>query len=270
MADFPLGGYVFTEEAGADESASKGTVVTSGSSAKGSWVELVASTTDTTALFILSVEYAATGATIRDFLIDVGIGAASSEEVIVSDLQIQMKQTFSPVNHYYLPIRIPSGTRIAVRIESNSSSDSINVNAHLFAPTFQSNPGYSKTTAYGVSGTDGTDIDPGGTANTKGSWVELTASTSDAIEAFNICIGSNTNNAHNDIDYLYDLAIGGSGSEEIILENMHVVSSNFEVSKAPVCVQHKIASGSRLAMRMQCSSTDATDRVLSFSINGIS
>jgi len=139
----------------------------------------------------------------------------------------------------------------------------------LFAATFTSPIGRAKTTAYGVSGTSGTAVDPGGTINTKGSWVEVSASTANSIASFNICIDGNTNTAQAEGNFLFDIGVGGSGSEEIILENMHISSSSFEAANPPIHIQQVIPAGSRIAIRTQSDIADAADRVLSFSINGV-
>lgn len=271
MADFPIGGYTFVETIGADTTGSKGTsVVTGGASTKGSWTELSSATSAASDFAILCIVFQPlSGSNIRDFLFDLAVGAASSETVFVSDIQIQMKEQFTPVSYYYLPINIGSGSRVSIRAASNAATQTAIASMALFKSEFSGSPGLAGSTAYGISGEDGTAVDAGGTANTKGSWTEITAATSGEIKSFNLCISQNSNTAHTAAHFLADIGIGGSGSEQTILENLHIVAGSFEISKVPIFLKQKIPSGTRIAIRIQSSITDATDRILSFSINGI-
>lgn len=268
MADFPVGGYSFSEAGGVDAAASTGTTVTSGSGSKGSWVELIASTAESSTLLLIAFQF--NSGAIRDFIFDVGIGSVGNEEIIVSDMQNQLKAGFNNATYYHIPINIAKSTRVSVRIQTNSSSDVADFVAYFFRSTFQSNTGYAKTTAYGLSGADGTSVDPGGSANTKGSWIELEASTSDQINAFTITIASNTNSTQSDAQFLFDVAVGSSGNEVAILENLFFGSSGFESNRPNIYIEQKINKGSRISIRMQSSITDANDRIQSFTVNGVS
>ena len=269
MADFPLGDHFFIEVAGVDTSTSSGTAVTSGNGVKGSWTEIIASTSSNSTFLILEFNESLAGV-LRDFLIDIGVGAAASEQVLVADIQQQSKSDFNNGQFFYIPVQLASGTRLSIRTQTNSAATDARFIIYLFSGTFQSSSGYAKTTAYGLSGEDGTAVDPGGTANTKGSWTEITASTSERINEMTILVSGNTNGAQANGTALYDVAIGGSGSEVIILENLYAASSSFEVSKASINIKQKIPAGTRIAIRMQSTITDATDRVFSFSVNGVS
>lgn len=99
--------------------------VTCGTSdSKGAWVEAFASTEFETAL--LSVEYSSTfvSATARGVLLDVGIGAASSESVLVPDLLVSNVGSYASFRQHFFtfPLRIPSGTRIAIRGQNDQAT----------------------------------------------------------------------------------------------------------------------------------------------------
>jgi hypothetical protein len=84
--------------------------------------------------------------------------------------------------------------------------------------------GCAESSTYGAvtsGNTDGTDITPNATANTKGSWVELTASLDhDTTGGIIITLGSIESSTTSEGSYLVDIGIGGSGSEEVVLSNL--------------------------------------------------
>lgn len=273
MADFPLSGYSFSETIGADTSISSGTsVTTGGANTKGSWVELSSSISAKCDLMIICVDFNG-GSAIRDFAIDIGVGGAGSESVIVSDIATQLKGEIGPVVYFQIPIYAASGSRLSARASSNGSGDVLKISALLFSSEFSGAQGLAKVTSFGVTGGGNPStvaVDAGGTANTKGAWTEIVASTSISINEFTLCHGTNTNNAHGDGQFLADIAIGGAGSEVIIAENIMMMCVNFEVARPPIQIQQKIPAGTRIAMRLQSTIIDPTDRVLSFSISGVS
>lgn len=114
----------------------------------------------------------------RSGLLHVGVGAASSEDRRVTlPLERASKDTYFSVD---IPISIPSGSRVSV---SASSAVSTTIRGQIIGypeSLFSSTPGYTHldlgpmdfTNATGSYG-DGVAVDPGGTANTKSSWVEV-------------------------------------------------------------------------------------------------
>lgn len=114
--------------------SSRATVVTSSGSAntKGSWTQLVAAANVTGPVIGISVSIAnnLTSATaVRSFL-DIGVGGSGSEQVLISNLAF-----IGPSNapnqpgpaEFFIPVRIPTGTRISARHASTSTSKAANV-----------------------------------------------------------------------------------------------------------------------------------------------
>lgn len=274
MSDFPLGGYTYSETIGATTAASLLTAVTSGATnTKGAWTELAAATARATDFIIIYLDFVAGGAAIRDVALDIAIGGAGSEVIIMEDLHTQLKSSIGPAIKFHFPVRIPKGVRVSARIATNASADVFSVGASLFTSKFKSGRGYSKVKTLGIVGggnPTAVAVDPGGTANTKGAWTEIVAATPERIQEFSLCIGGNTNNAHIDATFLADIAVGGAGSEVILVENIYITESSAETTRSPTHFPIEIPAGSRVAMRMQSSIIDPTDRVLSFAIAGVS
>lgn len=95
---------------GFQSGTTNGTQFTTGNGSKGSWTQLVAATDITTRWFIVEI----TGDTSPvDMAIDIGVGAAASEIVIIPDIHYTVESLGLFVGPF--PFTIPKGTRIAVR-----------------------------------------------------------------------------------------------------------------------------------------------------------
>lgn len=109
---------------GGNTADSGGTNVDPGGSAntKGSWVELAASTAvdfNEIDLLFATADGGERGSDNLQWLIDIGVGAASSETVLVGDIPLSHNMPYpSPV---HLPIFVASGTRISIRAQCNST-----------------------------------------------------------------------------------------------------------------------------------------------------
>lgn len=110
---------------GVSAADSGGTHVDPGAAAntKGAWSEIVAATADDlVGLIVLIGQQSNEIVTGGDWLIDIGIGPASTELVIAPDLTMHTgvaSDIFLPQRFGPLPASIPAGTRIAARAQSN-------------------------------------------------------------------------------------------------------------------------------------------------------
>jgi hypothetical protein len=254
---------------GASTAASTSIIATGGSAhTKGSWVELIASTAYNMSGFILQLDFAA-NSTNRDMLVDIGIGGSGSEQVLIENILASFDLGSSHTYDFRLPIR--AGTRIAARCQSNAARP-VGVQICPKYTGFYQMPGYGRATTYGANTTDsgGVQIDPGGTINTKGSYSEITAATTNRIRGLHACFGTQFNADMTTGSFLVDIAVGAGGSEQNIIENMHVAASNGETLDAMGGVLDvNIPAGTRLSARCQSSINDATDRLIDIVIIGV-
>lgn len=114
--------------------SSRATVVTSSGSAntKGSWTQIFAAASITAPVigFTVSIANNLTSATAVRAFLDIGVGGSGSEQVLVSNLGF-----IGPSNapnqpgpaEFFIPVRIPAGTRISCRHQSTSTSKASNV-----------------------------------------------------------------------------------------------------------------------------------------------
>lgn len=276
MADFPLfGDGIEVGEVGTVTATTQGTTLTASGTAntKGSYAELVASTSGAINGFTLNLG-GFTIASTADFLLDLAIGAGGSEEVIIpnvlfsvgagSDLDFYKSTSF--------PINIPAGSRVSARIQSTLLSSQISVSLNTIPSFFSSGPLFHSCIELGADTSDsgGLLVDPGSTANTKGSWVEFTSSLSEDIRGILVLQGQQANATQRVQRVLFDVAVGAGGSEEIILSEIFArVMADEQVGGMNSFVPVSVVVGSRLAIRSQNSDNNATDRLIDYVIYGL-
>jgi hypothetical protein len=113
---------------GAVTASSKGTTVTASGSThtKGSWAEITSSAAISSEWCVLSVHNDGTNG--KHNLIDIAVGAASSEQVIVSNLYMPAAQTYQLTGgKHSFPLHIPAGSRVAVRAQSDVANAAFSV-----------------------------------------------------------------------------------------------------------------------------------------------
>jgi len=258
--------------------ASNGTVVNASASAntKGAWTELIASTGFAYAGFQL---FANTDTNNEDFLIDIAIGAAASEKIVADNIFSGTYRAHAAVM-LQIPVGIPAGSRISARVQSNVGSATCVISGIGYAVGFASpliGP-HSRMISMGAAtaSTTGVDVNAGATANTKGAWSELVASTSADFASLVVSMGSNKNGVPAIALFLFDIGVGAAGSEKVIVPNFCIttryvafetVSTIFQSAQGPFPCS--VPAGSRLAMRSQSTTNDATDRILDAVLYGI-
>lgn len=250
--------------------ADGGVALTSGGSAntKGSYVQVVASTTFDSNFAIINVNF--TSNTIGDqFLLDIATGGAGSETVVVPNILMTGGTAGTArwgTQAYGVPLQIASGSRVAARCACSTASHNLSFTITLVAAGGVN--GVSSFTNYGANtGTSGgIAIDPGGVANTKGSYVEITSSTTAVAQWIGVMftLGGNTAPASGS-QWCIDIATGGAGSETVLIPNLAVngvTQTGWGLFPRFYGMLTYIASGTRIAMRASCAITDATDRVI--------
>jgi hypothetical protein len=270
--------WTATETIGIDTTASRGTLVTAGNSdAKGSYAEVAASTSFDYAGIVVAPGF---NSALARYAIDIAVGAEASEQVILPDFLIG-ENTLGPYHPMFVPVGIPAGSRLAVRAQNSLAAGTntlrftgIGIGANPRWPS----PSSTRAAALGFTsaGTKGTSIDPGGTAHTKGSWVEVVATTAEEYRGLYYAVTVNNNGTTTgttvsaSTHWLFDIGIGGSGSEVAVIPNIHwsVITSKIHYKNQswyPV----GIPAGSRLSVRCQCSVNTAVERIMDVVLYGL-
>lgn len=248
--------------------------VTSGSGAgvKGAWKELHASLPCALRSFDVVILGGETGVW---FINDVGIGAAGSEVVIVPNLLFQSFSDFGAEGRslHTIPYPLPAGTRVAMRSASNVAAPKVTrcaIVGHA-GVGHDNHRGIQRVQQWGTSTSSvtGLNVDPGGTVNTKGAWVQFVASTPYPIRRLMIAVVPTSAVAF--MAWAVDIGIGAAGSEVVLIPDIPFHAA--DIGKAIVPSGHifdvSLPAGVRLAVRALCESTTAGARVLAFSLYGM-
>lgn len=238
---------------------------------KGSWLALADSLSDPLFGFVLSL--GGTSAAARRFLVDIGIGAVDAETVLVSNIYFDVGgDGRQPHSSMFIPLSIPAGTRVAVRCQSETGSAQIEAYLLAIQQGYIGVPLFGRATTYGAetADTSGIQIDPGGTADTKGAYSEIVASTTNPIKACVLCVGNKSNTVDASFNFKCDVSVGPA-TEVVALSDYRIVGDAVSDAKKPVFsppILCDVPAGTRLTGRAQCSGTNATDRLFDIVIIG--
>lgn len=244
--------------------ASIGTSCTAGASeaTKGTIVEAIASTDFDSYLMHITCAENSTGGSGGRGCVDILIGAAGSEQVLIENLLmgycggIVDFQIKGP-KQWMFPVYVPAGTRISIRSAGQRTSVAVRVGISLMgglgSPQFQVG---TKVITYGMGTVaNGTSITEGG-SGAEGSWTQITSSTTH--EHFCLVPSYQFNTATSAEKYSYvDIGIGASSSE-VQIGPRYMYSSGYYLPMDgplnPMPTFCNIPSGTRLAMRASNSS----------------
>jgi len=211
---------------------------TSGGTAhtKGSWVEIVAATTSDVYRVIMQTSNTAVSGSNTASLLDIGVGAAGAEVVVVPNLAVGNSSTSSTLGSFPvwdLPLFIAKGSRVAVRWQSARTSVTLNTYWTFFGPTSTTRAATKPapfTWAYGpdTSTSLGVTLVPGA-ANAKGAWSQLTAATDGPISALAVGIQNAGNTSAQGGTVLVDIGYGAAGSEVVAIPNLSFTTSTQEL-----------------------------------------
>ncbi len=265
MSDWGISaGFQNSSAAGSNTATSGGVSLSTIASVntKSSWTEIVASSGIHAHGIVLSMYINGNTATMG--LVDIGIGGSGSEVVIIPNYPVQrIGSNPASSGSYFFPVTIPVGSRISARFQQSANQMTVSCGIQLLGAPFNSVWSGTRCATYGPNtGTSkGIAVAAAASANTKGSWFEITASTEFASQYL---VLSTLNDGTSSSSHLLDLAVGASGSEQIIIPNLllHNVTGSL-MSNARVCIPFALPAGVRLAARIQSNNANA---VLSTSI----
>ena len=275
MSDFSLVGGGVSSEAGYDFSTTAGVVITASGSTntKGSYTEILSAANNTIASdsIVVYVDGSEADAVAR-FLIDISVGGAGSEVVLINNLHNISNAGVVDITQlaYQFPVSIPAGVRISARCQSDIASETVRVWAVRSSGSLANDSGLSAVESIGEETADTTGtIVAIGSANTFGSWVEMTSSTSSSIKGI-IVEAMKSGVSWGNQRVAYQVGVGGSGNEEIIYSGHQIITSASEFSHgaASPFVSLNVPSGSRVAIRAQSNSANS-DGSLDYIIYGV-
>lgn len=242
-----------------DLANSRHTYVTSGTGSPGAWVEMIASLPEETDE--LEVIYAGCSSLSTHGLLDIGIGAAASEQVVVEKLWMDARDSdFGMGETVKLPVKLPKGARVAIRMEASAVTTWL-ITLGATAASVGSMRGGSRIVAEGVLGYLGTAVPPSGTINTKGPWYQITGSALHDYRGFALCL---KRDGTTDLDQfvLLDLAFGSSGNEVVFAADLPLRGSTYipqvhGIYPGWIFIPVNVMKGVRIAARCQSDKNSA-------------
>jgi hypothetical protein len=178
---------------------------------KGSWTELIAATAYNAYGFWLYIAETATSGAATDALLDIGIGSAGNEVIIVPDM-IAGYRTTGNGTIVFIPIFIPRGTRIAARCQALITADTVAV--HVVLQSGLAGPGsqsmFVGCDAYGITAaaSQGTAHTPGNTG-TESADANIGSATSRSYGAVLLVVQSEGDTNQSTVGLHWELTIGG-------------------------------------------------------------
>ena len=233
---------------------------------KGAWEELFAATAFDTSSVVITVLVNTQSATDTSTLLDIGIGAAASESVIIPDLLAGFAQDsgIEPgPRSFTFPLYIPAGSRLAARAQSTRSSAwTVRVVVDLYgAPTSPDRPWVGQEViAYGVNAATSGGVDvTAGNSGAEGTTTVIGTTTQDhKMLAVGVQGGVGLTNMGSST-YHWSLGIGATSTSWLIENGLVMRTDNLE-GCGPIGfpwpnIYTGIPSGSELVMRGTCQGT---------------
>ena len=233
--------------------ATGGAAVTPVVGSKGSYTEVFAALSNDTYGLMVLVHNSRTSAANRQIVLDIAIGAAGSEQVILPDLLVSNASLINGTGGvwYYFPIFVPAGTRVAARAQSNSTTACRVIVRAMQQPL---EPAMLRTCrhveAIGITGITPTTCNPGTTS--EGSWV-LLGTTSRDLWWWQMGIQSSSATMSATLSH-YDLAVGDGTNFQIIMQDVPFATASDEQSSKPLFVmgcERFVSAGSSIYARGQ-------------------
>lgn len=227
------------------------------------YTELIASTAFDTYFVVITFNNSAAGASNSNNLVDLAIGAAGSEEIIIANLLAGFTtNTVTPGGgrSYLFPLFIPSGSRLAATSQSALVSGTVVMQVELLGGPRMPVWAGSQVITYGITTASSRGVlRTPGSSGAEGAWGEIAAATSQDHEALVLgAQGTNTDTNMTTNGILWDVGIGAAAAEEAIAENLPYMTHSSETTgqqRPWLPIYLPIPSGTRLSVRGSASGT---------------
>lgn len=242
-----------------DAAITAGVNVTSGAAhTKGAtWTQLVASTAESSAGLILYVGNSDVSAADSSSLLDIAIGAASSERVLIANIGVGGSERSSAL---LFPVAIPKGSRISAKLQSVTASKVIAF-AALSLPEAGLTDAAQTVDTYGANTatSKGVVLTTLTTVNVRTAWQEVAASTTRAARFITWSLAGPNNAVSVSSTGFFDIGFGAAGVEKPVVMNVPYQTASTEaVGYGRYYLPCAIPAGSRLVVRHVAGVVSAT------------
>lgn len=255
---------------GANPSSTPGTSVSAGlSDAEGAWTQIASGadiTQDVYAL-LLRVSNGAAGGALRNHLLDIGVdpaGGASYTPLVMDIVCGQSAWMGSSGLIFLLPLFIPAGSSVAVRVQGgHSAANTVHVGARFYGAP--SRPELTRAAQYAetigtITGSQGVTFTPGNAAD--GAWVLLGTTTRD-LWWWQIAYSISNSNITAEYTYI-EIAHGDATNKHVIMRLLHAGSTG-ETCGMPLtdnlstfAAYCPVPAGTNIYIRGRCSAAPDT------------
>lgn len=198
-------------------------------------------------------------------LCDIGIGAVSSEVVLIPNLIATYGAGRRCTGEAtFFPVHVPAGSRLVARGQSNSTTKNFEVGVRLVHHGYL----YESFTDVESLGEDlgdsgGKEVDPGTTGNTKGAWSSMGTPTIEPKLLVLMNATASANFSLRDARFLFDVGVGAT--PDIIMENLaFTTDSNPDMPFPRSFGPFPYTSEGELQIRAQTQITNDSDRKMDF------
>lgn len=231
---------------------------------KGAWIQLIASTLQDCYWIVVEGSNSTTAATNVRGLLDIGIGAAAAEVVLIPDLLMGYCHSgVSGFSRFYaFPLYVAAGTRISARFANATASKTIGVSVHLYGGPERPGDVWagSQVDAYGITAasSQGVAVTPG-VSGAFGTVTQIVAATTRQHAGLVLGVQPAGQTAAAAQIYNISVMLGAATEVEIAANRQAAIDST------PRCVgplpydfiSRAIASGERLSVKASQHSTTA-------------
>lgn len=225
---------------------------------KGAWTQMFAATSFDVEWVVVGFANSFGAATQTDALVDIGVGGAGAEVVLIPDLLAgwAANSVGGGPRVFCAPLFIPRGTRVSARVQGLQASKTVNIPMWLFSGSRDvSQPTFSKVDAIGVStaASQGTSV-TAGNSGAEGSWTSIGSTTARDYKALYV-LAQGTLADTNTTALTYHFEVGFSSTA---LAEFFFATSSSEQTHGPtpsLPVFHHIPSGTQLQIRGESSGT---------------
>ena len=183
---------------------------------KTSWVQVVASAPAAVGGIRVISRSAYTLSATQSAILDIGIGAAGSETVIVPNVLVGAPASTSFGGICFdVPIAIPAGSRVAIRAASQRTSYTLSINAILFAATDPlTTPSSVDTLGISTATSSGTAM-----TGASGTYTQIIASTARDYQALIVMPAPSSSSGFPSLSAIvFTCAVGAAGAERDITQ----------------------------------------------------
>lgn len=216
---------------------------------KGPWAEVTASIGASIECVMLSPTHRGSGR--ANYLLDVAIGAAGSETVVLSNVAFNNEgSVFARRNPFFAPLRLPEGARLSCRAQSsNASTTCASLGVLLLSTPFFNLPSMDDWDTYGAD----TATTMGVETTVSNTWTQVTASTRRDARWILVYVSGNSHTLNSDYATVVSVGIGAAGSETEMF-NFEAWGCSTAIPQSGFCpkcisVPCNIPSGTRIAVK---------------------